>query len=205
MSKFMIRLLRHDDTVHREDDGAVRLDHLAELFKLRFAGTSCWLIQAWISFLVIGGGPKKRFQCCLNPNSSEHFMYFPAVQELSGGTLVDLALQDNVLFPDDFADYIYHIGNAHDMHSIIQSALIPGGRSLKRDRQSVFSTAVNPMYANQDQEQVQYDLDIQKYLENSQKHSVLVQYETRSEKRIAVLSNTIPRNRSFQHLNCDMY
>ena len=33
VSKFMIRLLRHDDTVHREDDGAVRFDDLAEKFK----------------------------------------------------------------------------------------------------------------------------------------------------------------------------
>ena len=31
--------------------------------------------------------------------------------------------------------------------------------SLRRDRQSVFFTAVNPMYANQDLEEVQYDLD----------------------------------------------
>ena len=38
MSKFMIRLLRHDDTVHREDDGAVRLDDLAEKFKAKFDG-----------------------------------------------------------------------------------------------------------------------------------------------------------------------
>ena len=61
--------------------------------------------------------------------------------------------------PDDFADYIHHIGNAHDMHSIIQGGLIPGGKSLKRDRQSVFFTAVNSMYANHDLEEVQYDLD----------------------------------------------
>ena len=45
------------------------------------------------------------------------------------------------------------------MHSIIQGGLIPGRRSLIRDRQSVFFTAVNPMYVNQDQEEVQYDLD----------------------------------------------
>ena len=45
------------------------------------------------------------------------------------------------------------------MHSIIQGVLIPGGRSLKRDRQSVFFTAVNPMYASQDLEKVQYNLD----------------------------------------------
>ena len=31
--------------------------------------------------------------------------------------------------------------------------------SLKRDRQLVFLTAVNPMYANQDLEEVHYDLD----------------------------------------------
>ena len=83
-SKFMIRLLRHDDTVHRQDDGAVRFDDLAELFKSRFAGTSYWPIQAWISFLAKGGGQKKRFQYCLNPNSSEHLLYFRAIQ----GTIV---------------------------------------------------------------------------------------------------------------------
>ena len=46
MSKFMIRFLRHDDTVHREDDGAVRFDDLTDLFKLRFADTSQWQIEA---------------------------------------------------------------------------------------------------------------------------------------------------------------
>ena len=60
---------------------------------------------------------------------------------------------------EDFAEYIYHVGNAHDIHSIIQGGLIPGGRSLDRDRKSVFFTAVNPMYANQDLEAVQYGLD----------------------------------------------
>ena len=61
MSKFMIRSLRHNESVLQEDDGAVRFDDLAELFKLRFAGTSHWSIEAWISFVAKGGGPKKRF------------------------------------------------------------------------------------------------------------------------------------------------
>ena len=39
---FMIRLLRHDESVHREDDGAVRFDDLAELLKSGYAGTSHW-------------------------------------------------------------------------------------------------------------------------------------------------------------------
>ena len=53
---------------------------------------------------------------------------------------------------------IYHVGNASDMHSIIQSGLIPGGKSVKRDRHSVFFTAVNPIDI-QDPGEVQYDLD----------------------------------------------
>ena len=49
------------------------------------------------------------------------------------------------------------------------------------------------------------DRSIQKYLETSSKHSVLVQFKTRSEERIALLSNTITRNRSLQHTACDLY
>ena len=42
MSKFM----RHDDTVHREDDGAVRFYDLIEKFKVKFVGTSEWTVDA---------------------------------------------------------------------------------------------------------------------------------------------------------------
>ena len=63
----MIRLLRHGDTVHRDDGGAVRFDDLVEMLKAKFDGTSQWPIEAWITSLAQGGGPKKRFQYCLNP------------------------------------------------------------------------------------------------------------------------------------------
>ena len=46
---------------------------------------------------------------------------------------------------------------------------------------------------------------IRKYLEASSKHGVLVQFKGRSEKRIAILSNTITRNRSLRHTTCDLY
>ena len=39
VSKFMIRLLRHDKNIPGEDDGAVRFDDLAEKFKVKFVGT----------------------------------------------------------------------------------------------------------------------------------------------------------------------
>ena len=167
----MIRSLRHNESVPREEDGAVRFDDLAERFKSRFAATSHWPIQAWISFVAKGGGQKKRFQYCLHPNYSQHFLHFRAIQGHPGGALVDPTLQDNLLLPDNFAEYIYHIGNAHDMHSIIKYGLIPGGKSQK-GRQSVFFTPVNPQCtANQDLEEVNtiwtnQNRGVQEYQEN---------------------------------------
>ena len=76
VSKLLIRWLRHDDQYNREDDGAVRFDDLASIFRSEFDGTSHWPIRAWITFLSKGGGPKTRFQYCLNPNSSEHFLCY---------------------------------------------------------------------------------------------------------------------------------
>ena len=208
VSKFMIRLLRHDDAVHREDDGAVRFDDLAEKFKAKFDGTSQWSIEAWITLLARGGRPKQRFQCCLNTYSSKLFLYFRATQGHSGGTLVDPTLQDNVLLPDDFAKNICHIGNAHDMHSIIQGGLIPGGKSLKRD--SVFhSREPDVRQSNSGRSSIRsgqtQNRGVQKYVETLPKYSVLVQSEARSKKRIALLSTSIACNRSFQQTTCDLH
>ena len=59
--------------------------------------------------------------------------------------------------PDDFTKYICHIGNVSEIYSITRSGLIPGGRSLERDRQSV--SAVNPMDDGQSMDEIRYDLD----------------------------------------------
>ena len=71
-----------------------------------FVGTSEWTIDAWTLVMTKRGGPKKRSQNCLNPNFSKHVLHVRAIQGHSGGNLVDRALQDNVLLPDDFAEYI---------------------------------------------------------------------------------------------------
>ena len=94
--------------------------------------------------LAKGGGKKRRVQYCLNPYASNNFVYFRAIQGHSGGNFVSLSLQGNVLLPDHFAENIYHIGNAFKMHSIIKSGLIPGGKSLRRDKQSVFFHSSEP-------------------------------------------------------------
>ena len=56
-----------------------------------------------------------------------------------------MLLQDNVVLPKGFTEYIYHVGNASELNSIIGNGLILGGKSLKRRRQAVFFTTVNPM------------------------------------------------------------
>ena len=45
-----------------------------------------------------------------------------------------------------FTEYIYHVGNASELNSIIRNGLIPGGKSIKRGRDMRNSSQkVNPM------------------------------------------------------------
>ena len=63
----------------------------------------------------------------------------------SGRNLIDPTLQDNVLIPDSFFEYIYHVGCAISLHSITNSGFIPGRQNLCKERQTVFFWHVNPM------------------------------------------------------------
>ena len=73
----------------------------------------------------------------------QEILYLRALQGHSGRNLIDPSLQDNVLVPNDFFEYIYHIGCAINLHSIMNSGLIPGGQLLRK-RQRVFFTSVDP-------------------------------------------------------------
>ena len=53
-----------------------------------------------------------------------------ALQVHSGRSLFDPSLQDNAISPDGFFKYIYHVGCAINLLSIINSGLIPGGQIL---------------------------------------------------------------------------
>ena len=152
-----------------------------------------------------GGGPKKRFQYCLDPCSAETIPYFRAIQGHSGRKEIGPALQDNVLSPSDFAENIYHVGSSHDMHSIIQSGLIPGRQDIKKGRQTVFFKAVNPMSIHPRKHR---DYDVTKpriavYKQNWKKQNTvywanlrvaqekgLIFYQTRSD--AIILHNTLP-------------
>ena len=54
-------------------------------------------------------------------------------------------LQDNVVIPSNFFQYIYHVGCAIHLHSIINSGLILGGQNLSNRQTVVFFPPVDPI------------------------------------------------------------
>ena len=92
-----------------------------------------------------GGGHKKRYQYCTD--FSGDILYFRALQGHSGCNLIDPTLQDNVIIQRNFVQYIYNVGCAINLHSIINSGWIPGGQNLS-NRQTVFFLLVDPMDNN---------------------------------------------------------
>ena len=89
-----------------------------------------------------GGGNKKRYQYCTDASGT--IVYFRVLQGHSGRNLIDPSLQDNVIIPNNLFQYIYHVGCAINLHSIINSEFIPRGQSLS-NRQTVFFLPVDPM------------------------------------------------------------
>ena len=77
-------------------------------------------------------------------DDSGTILCFRAFQGHSGCTLIDPSLQDNVVILNNFFHYIFHVACAINLHSIINSGLIPGGQNLSK-RQTVFFLLVDPM------------------------------------------------------------
>ena len=142
VSKQLSTLLRHGN-LPREDDGAIEFWRLKDYLRIHVDKSQHWSDEKWKSTMAKGGGNKKRFQYCTDPSGQES-LYLRALQGHSGSNLIDPSLQDNVIIPNDFFEYIYHIGCAINSHSIINSGLILGGQKLSK-RQTVFFTSVDPM------------------------------------------------------------
>ena len=144
MSKKLIHLLRHG-RLPRDNDGAIEFWRIKDNLQKHFLYCHHWSDEKWKKSMARGGGNKKRYQYCTD--SSGVILYLRALQGHSGRNLIDPSLQDNVLIPDGFFRYIYHVGCAINLHSIINSGLIPGGQILS-NRQTVFFLLVDPMDKN---------------------------------------------------------
>ena len=130
-------LLRHSQQMHREEDGAIHFWRIKDNLQNQFTQSIHWSDDRWKACLAAGGEVKRRYQYCTD-------ISFRALQGLSGRSLIDPSLQDHVVIPSNFFQNIYHIGCAFNLHSVLNSGLIPGGQSSSK-RQTVFFLPVDPM------------------------------------------------------------
>ena len=128
--------------MYREEDGAVHFWRMKEHLQSQFPQSIYWSDGRWKACLAAGGGDKRRFKYC--SDASGTIVYFRALQGHSGRNLIDPSLQDNVVIQSNFFQYIYHVGCAFNVHSIIKSGLIPGGQASGRGH-TVFFLPVDPM------------------------------------------------------------
>ena len=77
-------------------------------------------------------------------HQGKKFFIFELFKVIQDAISLILQKKDNVLIPNDFFQYTFHIGCAINLHSIVNSGLIPGGQNLSK-RQTVFFTSVDPM------------------------------------------------------------
>ena len=141
ISKNVINLLRHSQTVQREDDGAVQFWRIKNYLRNQFPQVQYWSDDRWKLCLAARRGAKRRYQYCTDISGT--IIYFRALQLHSGRNLIDPSLQDNVLIQSGFFQQIYHIGCAFNLHSIINNGLILGGQNSSK-RQTVFFLPTDP-------------------------------------------------------------
>ena len=141
VTKKVISLLRHNQTVQREEDGAVQFWRIQNYLQNQFPQTHYWSDDRWKACLAARRGAKRRYQYC--SDNSGTILYFRALQGHSGHNLIDPTLQDNVLIQRGIFHHIYHIGCALNLHFIINNGLIPGGQDSSR-RQTVFFLPIDP-------------------------------------------------------------
>ena len=135
LSKKVINLLRHNQTLQREEDGAIEFCKIKFHLRNHHSQIQNWSDDRWKACLAAGGGFKRRYQYCSDNLGST--IYLRALQGHSGSNLIDPTLQDNVLIGTGIFPYIYHVGCTFNLYTIINNGLVPGGRNLSR-RQTVF-------------------------------------------------------------------
>ena len=168
LSKKVVNLLRHNQNLHREEDGAIQFYKIKFHLRDHHPQIQNWSDDRWIACLAAGGGPKRRYQYCSDYLGS--IIYLRALQGHSGSNLIDSTLQDNVLIGPGIFPYIYHVGSNFNLHSIVSNGLIPGGQNLSR-RQTVFFLLVDPRNeGHKDPEYIDYTAPrLARYLQNAWK------------------------------------
>ena len=155
ISKKVIHLLRHSQTVQREEDGAVQFWRIKNYLQNQFPQTTYWSDDRWKVCLAAGGGAKRIYQYCTGISGT--IICFRALHGHSGRNLIDPSLQDNVVIQSGFFQHIYHIGCVFNLHSIINNGLILGGQNSSK-RKTVFFSSMDPRdKGHQDPEKIDFN------------------------------------------------
>ena len=90
LSKKVISLLRHNQTVQREEDGAIQFSRIKIHLRNHSSQVQHWSDDRWKSCLASGGGSKRRYQYC--SDNLGRILYLRALQGHSGNNLIDPTL-----------------------------------------------------------------------------------------------------------------
>ena len=108
LSKKVINLLRHNQTLHREEDGAIEFCKIKFHLRDHHLQMQNWSDDRWKACLAAGGGSKRRYQYCSDNLGT--IIYLRDLQGHSGSNLIDPTPQDNVLIGTGIFPYIYLVG-----------------------------------------------------------------------------------------------
>ena len=107
LSKKVISLLRHNQTVQREKDGAIKFYRIKYYLRNHSSQVQHWSDERWKACLAAGGGSKRRYQYCSDYLGT--ILYLRALQGHSGSNLIDPTLQDHVVIePGIFPLHLPH-------------------------------------------------------------------------------------------------
>ena len=114
-----------------EEDGAIHFWRIKENLQNQLPQSIHWSDTRW----------KRKFQYCTDVSGTIISELFKDIQD---AILLILHYRTMLLFPaTSSSTYFYHIGCALNLHSIINSGLIPGGQSSSK-RQTVSILPIDP-------------------------------------------------------------
>ena len=208
VSKKLINLLRHG-SLPRDNDGAIEFWRIKIIFRVI------------LCFVINGLTKSGRAAWQEEEDTRTVFSIVLILQEkictselfkvIQDAILLSPSLQDNVLIPDDFFKYIYHVGCVINLHSIINSGLIPGRSKIwANDRQYSFCLWIPWSEKHKDTDTIDSgstaSCTVHAYsVEETSKHGVSGWHQTCSKERIKVLSDSIERHHPLQYTPSLLY
>ena len=117
VSKAITRLLRHDQSVPRGNDGEINYkDIIEECRRKKFDDASQLSFEGRLDIKTAKGSrSEEKIPILCESKLPNQFLYLRAIQGHSGESAIDPALQDNILIPNGFAEYLYHVVNAYEL------------------------------------------------------------------------------------------